>query len=554
MATYYVDATLGSDANSGLSTQLPWRTLAKVNAATFAADDFVLLKKGETWRETLTYPSSGTSGHPITFSTYGSGAAPVITGADRLVGFVSAGSDIWDVALTTQTYSVVIGSTAPESMSASKAACTAAGDWFWAANLLSVYSTSDPSGSVEAAQRVDPVNTNNTSYVTCDGITIRSGNLPYGNAGGIKLGWTSVIGIVFQNCTVENCAGIGIDIHATTATSFTISYCTVKNNGGFGIWVNNDFTAGTIHGCSITRNGWDSAARSQQFSGIQGQLGNITISGNTIYENILGTANSNSGSHGIYVLASTVVADIRDNVVYGHPNGSGIKLIGSANCYRNRIYGNWGSGIQLGQNGATNTVYVVSYNLIYSNNVLNAENGITEQTKGAGTLSLTILNNTIWKNGLTSQQEIKINESCTVLTIKNNLIVATDTRRTVVFIVLQAGTVSIDNNLHWRADGNPAIRVNSVDLTWAQWKLLGYDAAGVNADPLLSSAAAGDFRLLATSPARGAGTAVSLTTDLAGNSVGSPPDIGALEAQTESAGVITKFFAFTGNRLPMKRG
>jgi hypothetical protein len=77
-ATYYADATLGKDTNDGLSQASPWKTIAKVNASSFAPGDSILFKKGGTWRETLTVLSSGTSGHPISFGAYGNGAAPTI--------------------------------------------------------------------------------------------------------------------------------------------------------------------------------------------------------------------------------------------------------------------------------------------------------------------------------------------------------------------------------------------------------------------------------------------------------------------------------------------
>jgi hypothetical protein len=47
-ATYYVDATGGSDDSldpTNIST--PWKTIAKVNAASFNAGDSILLKKEE---------------------------------------------------------------------------------------------------------------------------------------------------------------------------------------------------------------------------------------------------------------------------------------------------------------------------------------------------------------------------------------------------------------------------------------------------------------------------------------------------------------------------
>jgi len=83
-ATYYVDCNANGDAGAGTSTaaNVAWKTIAKVNASSFSAGDSVLFNKGCTWRETLTVPSSGSAGSPITFGAYGTGAAPIISGGD----------------------------------------------------------------------------------------------------------------------------------------------------------------------------------------------------------------------------------------------------------------------------------------------------------------------------------------------------------------------------------------------------------------------------------------------------------------------------------------
>jgi hypothetical protein len=81
-ATYYVNATNGRDANSGLSEITAWKTIAKVNASRFNPGDQILFKRGETWREQLTVSSSGSAGNPITFGAYGAGNKPVISGAN----------------------------------------------------------------------------------------------------------------------------------------------------------------------------------------------------------------------------------------------------------------------------------------------------------------------------------------------------------------------------------------------------------------------------------------------------------------------------------------
>ncbi|MCD9021505.1 discoidin domain-containing protein [Cohnella silvisoli] len=78
-ATYYV-STSGNDGNNGTSTSTPWKTLSKVSGITFAADDQILLKSGDTWNnETLTLHGSGTAVNPILLSSYGTGARPHIS-------------------------------------------------------------------------------------------------------------------------------------------------------------------------------------------------------------------------------------------------------------------------------------------------------------------------------------------------------------------------------------------------------------------------------------------------------------------------------------------
>jgi parallel beta-helix repeat protein len=91
--TYYVSNT-GSDAANGTSTGTAWQTMAKVNSSTFTAGDFILFKKGDSWNERLSPPSSGSAGNVITYGAYGTGAAPIITGFQTLSGWTNSGN-IW---------------------------------------------------------------------------------------------------------------------------------------------------------------------------------------------------------------------------------------------------------------------------------------------------------------------------------------------------------------------------------------------------------------------------------------------------------------------------
>ncbi len=76
--SYYVDATSGSDSNSGTATSAPWKSLGKVNSVTFQAGDTINFKRGSLWTGNLQVKNSGTSAAPITYQAYDSGAAPHI--------------------------------------------------------------------------------------------------------------------------------------------------------------------------------------------------------------------------------------------------------------------------------------------------------------------------------------------------------------------------------------------------------------------------------------------------------------------------------------------
>ncbi len=78
--TFFVSASSGDDHNDGLSPQLPWRSLDKVNAAELRPGDKALFKCGDTWRGQLV-PQSGKEGEPVTYGAYGDGDKPLLLGS-----------------------------------------------------------------------------------------------------------------------------------------------------------------------------------------------------------------------------------------------------------------------------------------------------------------------------------------------------------------------------------------------------------------------------------------------------------------------------------------
>lgn len=81
LATDYYVKNGGNDGASGLDDTNAWETISKVNTGPgpgYNAGDNIYFKRGSTWREVLTMPSSGTNGNPITYGAYGEGNKPKI--------------------------------------------------------------------------------------------------------------------------------------------------------------------------------------------------------------------------------------------------------------------------------------------------------------------------------------------------------------------------------------------------------------------------------------------------------------------------------------------
>ncbi len=99
---YYVSPT-GSDAHRGTSPLQPWRTLARVNAASFSPGDRVLLRGGAAFAGGLTFDAldAGTPASPVVVGSYGRGRARVVAGeGNGLLARDVAGLVIRNLTLT----------------------------------------------------------------------------------------------------------------------------------------------------------------------------------------------------------------------------------------------------------------------------------------------------------------------------------------------------------------------------------------------------------------------------------------------------------------------
>jgi hypothetical protein len=105
MATTYYVSSSGSDSNSGLTTTLAWKTIAKVNSATFKPGDQILFQKGDTFYGGINVNQSGSSSNPIVYGAYGAGPNPIITGLTAVTSWTSLGGNIWESTTAVSTLS-----------------------------------------------------------------------------------------------------------------------------------------------------------------------------------------------------------------------------------------------------------------------------------------------------------------------------------------------------------------------------------------------------------------------------------------------------------------
>ena len=95
-STYYVSPS-GSDGNSGLSASQPWQTVTRVNQQLFGPGDRILFQCGGRYAGSLQPEGSGIEGQPITISSYGTGAKPIIDGRGQDSAVKLFNQEYWQI-------------------------------------------------------------------------------------------------------------------------------------------------------------------------------------------------------------------------------------------------------------------------------------------------------------------------------------------------------------------------------------------------------------------------------------------------------------------------
>ncbi len=235
--TYYVDSTNGSDSNLGTQSA-PWKTIAKVNAAKLLPGQSVGFRRGGVWRESLQITRSGGMGNPIIFGAFGTGANPIINGANLVAASWKAASadHTYKIALATQPYVVIFDGTTLGTPKDNIDALAANNDWCWTKGILYVSSTAQPATrTIEAGTRLAAINASNQSFITITGLTIRGTN---GRSMCIRGGsnWTIHHNVIELTSSGSNPDGSGA-LSAGNVANISITNNIVKNTWNDGIYL-----------------------------------------------------------------------------------------------------------------------------------------------------------------------------------------------------------------------------------------------------------------------------------------------------------------------------
>ncbi len=200
-ADYYVSNS-GSDDSSGIAPAAAWSSLMKVNGFAFAPGDAIHFECGGQWRGQLV-PCSGSSQGPVTYTSYGDGAKPLLLGSlelNKTGNWQPVGTNLWQTRpLPVDVGNIIFNNGQScgikmwerEDVDASHKFC-----YDRQQKTVVLYATQNPAtlfDDIECALKRHIINQGGKSYVIYDGL-----HLAYGAAHGIGGGGT-------HHTTVRSC-------------------------------------------------------------------------------------------------------------------------------------------------------------------------------------------------------------------------------------------------------------------------------------------------------------------------------------------------------------
>jgi hypothetical protein len=546
--SYYVDATNGNDAGPGTSAADPWKTLGKVSGSMFLPGTTIYLKRGETWYEQLTLPSSG-----MTVDAYGSGALPVIDGSVAIgaSGWASLGGNIYSMTVSlvageglgnvsdngtlmsfatwTTNYAATFASAGAETYSYDYPAATVyikvtadpdARSYRASRKVFGIYAANKSNIAVKNVQ-VQRFSLNGIGFVDCTHCTVSSVVVRQGGGAVIAAGPlyagngiecdNSCSDILIEYATVSDIFDSGISpqtfVSSQTASGFTIRNSSVDRAGFAGVEI------------SVLSNGGTTGS----------SLSNVTASGLLITNSGKGWSGRRYGTegHGIRVIADSGAGTMSNIQVHtssiSGSAGDGIRLggkIGTMTIDRTSVKAN-NIGINVADASVTSLKLILTASLIYGNNGYGVSFDVPN---GAG---FNIYHNTLYDN---TSINVAVFNQAGQAKLQNNLFY-NSAAMTHLYVASTLAGATVDNNCYNNVInmfGYNSVAYSTVADFTTGTTLEAQGPGGPNVN--LMNAAGEDFTLQATSQCRSLGaTGLAVSLDYVGHSYASPPSSGAYE-------------------------
>ena len=349
-----------------------------------------------------------------------------------------------------------------------------------------------------------------------------------------------VNGAVFENLAVQGgiqLGGAGFDVASSSNIVLrnNVIDSSVSGNRGFGIrtWYS---TNTTIANNDI----------SHQAAGIQVSYTSdgVKILDNSIHDNdrmIVNTTSPSNDDHGA------------NGVIF-------LETTGATLASGNQLWGNRAPSHDYGYDGSAFEIYGASDVTITANTMWNNKQVMETGTDGRACNNLTFTRNVAWSattvsgwargllfacasNSLVAFNTLdgfdisdvsivysagyKYQGSLSGLKVEDNVLISNGAP--VYHLETPPAGVTVDRNVVWNRTGGSLVwdKTHNGTTSWSTFRSwYGYEAHGLNADPLIDSLAGRDYRLQASSPAINAGSVIG---GVSSSYLGSGPDIGRFE-------------------------
>lgn len=502
---YYVKNG-GNNLLSGADDANAWATVAKVKATTLSAGDTVFFKRGSEWNEQLLVPNNGSSGSPIVFTSYATGAKPKFSARKDYTGWVNYSTNIWYCTGAYTTYYMLLFDGTWGKRETTFTNLNANYDYYdkisfpggGTNDTMFIYLTTDPSLITITGTFIDDViKTITKSYIVFDSLQVT-----YAGSAAFSI-ITSSNNITIRNCTMEYLGGTAI-LYANSqyGTIYNDSITTAGNDGIY-VYFSNNVNIGynVIHYAGQTTGTGDAQSLGVWCSP------NVTFHHNNVLHNGNGSVVEMSSISG-YTQSNSklynnifVIDDITKN--YHILNC----FSGDFNIYNNIVDAtNAGSACDFIYSGGTATAAQI---YAYHNTVISPGYVIS-----------------LYTNTTTPPSDCEF-------ILKDNIFVNVRTRnikRHVSNSIYLYPYLTLNYNIYTNNTGTKfdwlGTAYNFADYQTASSQ----DANSVIGDPLFTTEYT-DLTLQVGSPAIDAGVDVGVTLDYAGNERDASPDIGAYEAE-----------------------